>query len=140
MEWASQLMPPNVGEVRNALRDANPAARSCVGAGVEDGVDLRRERRTLDGDPAVALDERDDDVLAAQAGEQVLRRRVAERVGHGKRSRELVLIPNGRAYRSNLVVGEPGRARRRDRRAGTDLHAEGGAQDPDDAEHSDGPG
>ena len=28
MEWASQLPPPNVGEVRKALREENPAARS----------------------------------------------------------------------------------------------------------------
>ena len=30
MEWASQLMPPNVGEVRNALREEKPAAASSA--------------------------------------------------------------------------------------------------------------
>ena len=30
VECASQLRPPNVGEVRNALRDAKPADRSCA--------------------------------------------------------------------------------------------------------------
>jgi len=41
VEWASQLMPPNVGDVRNALREENPRLAQGLRAGIEHGVDLR---------------------------------------------------------------------------------------------------
>src|SRR5260221_11319599 len=41
------------------------------GASAQDGVDAGREGRPLDGDLPVAFDKDDDDVLAAQSGEQV---------------------------------------------------------------------
>ena len=45
---------------------------------VEHAVDPRRERRALDRAPPVALDEHEQDVLAAQAGEELVAGRVAE--------------------------------------------------------------
>src|SRR4029077_19778828 len=43
----------------------------CGGAPAQDGVDAAGETRALNGDLPVAFDEVDDDVLAAQSGEQV---------------------------------------------------------------------
>ncbi len=50
------------------------------GSAGENGIDLGRERGALDRDLAVALDEREDDVLAAQAGQQLVAGSVAEAV------------------------------------------------------------
>ena len=88
VECASQLRPPNVGEVRKALREEKPAARSCAVPCVEHGVDARREGRVLDRDPPVALDEHEQDVLAAQAGQQPVagRRRGSGRGRSGARA------------------------------------------------------
>ncbi len=71
VEWASQLMPPKVGEVTQALCVDQPALGQHAVLLAQDGVDARREARTLDGDLPVAFDEDDEDVLAAQAGQQV---------------------------------------------------------------------
>ena len=71
VEWASQLIPPKVGEVSQALWEDQPALGQRGGALAQDGVDAGREARAPDGDLPVALDEGDDDVLAAQSGQQV---------------------------------------------------------------------
>ena len=82
MEWASQLIPPNVDEVRNRfVRSTRPP-----GAGwslLEYGVDGWRNVRVLDRDSPIALDDGNDDILAPQAGLQVLAGGVAERVNRG---------------------------------------------------------
>ena len=110
-------MPPNVGEVRKALARREPGRPQPRGAGVEHGVDLRRERRVLDRDPPVALDEGDDDVLAAQPGQQVGAGRVAERVVARRPCANACWSCDAGAHLAHLVVGEAGRARRGDRRA-----------------------
>ena len=78
-----------VGEVRKALREAKPAAASR-GPVVEHRVDLRGETRILDGVAPVALDEGEQDVLAAQTGQQPVGRRVGRRRGSLPRERPLV--------------------------------------------------
>ena len=81
-----------------------------------------REGRALDRDAPVALDERDDDVLAAQAGQQVGAGGVAEGVDGGcLRERLLVLDPG--VHLAHLVEGKTGRAGRGEGCAGHELHA-----------------
>src|SRR6185437_9094848 len=46
-------------------------ARQRAGLLAQDGIDARREAGTPDGDLPVAFDEDDEDVLAAQSGQQV---------------------------------------------------------------------
>ena len=65
MPWASQLIPANVGEVRNALREEKPAAANESVPRVRTSVHRGRDGRVLDRHPTVALDEDDEDVLAA---------------------------------------------------------------------------
>ena len=67
-------MPPNVGEVRNALRAEKPAARSRSVPASSTASTCGENVGVLDRDPAVALDEGDEDVLAAQAGQQLVGR------------------------------------------------------------------
>jgi hypothetical protein len=81
---ASQLSPPKVDDERNALREEKPRAR------VEHGVDLGSEGRALHRDPPVALDEQQEDVLAAQAGQQSVAGRGVEAVA-GDLAREDLL-------------------------------------------------
>src|SRR6185369_3221610 len=73
--WASQLRPPNVGEVRNALLAEKPACRSWV-------VPASRTAETLD-----EIDEYDEDVFALQGGEQAVARHgvCLRRRGRGRR-------------------------------------------------------
>ena len=65
------------------------------GALVEHGVDPGREGRALDRDPPVALDEQQQDVLAAQAGQQLVAGRGAEAVA-GDLAGEDLAEPAGR--------------------------------------------
>ena len=122
-------MPPNVGEVRNALRAEKPAACSRCRALVEHRVDLGREGRALHRDLAVALDEHEQDVLAAQAGQQLVAGRVAE-VVVGDLAGERRLAREARLHGAPLVDGEVGGARGGDRRPGDDLRAERPAAAP----------
>ena len=72
--------PPKVDEVRKALREEKPGALQLRGAAVEHGVDPGREGRALHRDLPVALDEQEQDVLAAQAGQQPVAGRGVEAV------------------------------------------------------------
>ena len=84
------------GEERAARGEAGgPQLR---GAPVEHGVDAGREGRVLDRDPPVALDEHEQDVLAAQAGQQPVAGRGA-RSGRG-RSRGRAPRESARAART----------------------------------------
>jgi hypothetical protein len=82
----------------------------------EHGVDPGRDRGVLDGHPAVALDEHDQDVLAAEAGEQPV-------AGSGGEAVVGDLAGEGRAARQrgphvlDLVDRQAGGARGGDRRA-----------------------
>ena len=76
---------------------------------VESGVDPRRERGALDRDLAVALDEHEQDVLAAQAGQQPVARRAAEAVVADLVGEDRVVLDAG-PHRAHLV-GRPGRRR-----------------------------
>ena len=80
-------MPPKVGEVSQPLRDEKPAAASCCVPVSRTASTPRREGGALDRDLPVALDEHEEDVLAAQAGQQPAARRVAEAVVGGSRRR-----------------------------------------------------
>ena len=111
-------MPPNVGEVRKALRAEKPAARSCSVPAVEHGVDRGRERGALDRDLPVALDEHEQDVLAAQAGQQPVAGRVAEAVVADLVGEDALVVEVG-LHRLHLVDGQAGGARGGDRRAET---------------------
>jgi adenosylcobyric acid synthase len=111
-----------------------------VGAGVEGGVDPRGERGVLDRAAAVALDERHDDVLAAQAGQEIRGRNVPERVDlRLRRERRLVAQPGGDLHPP--VPAVDGRRPRRDGLAGRRLRAEGGGGDPEHGQqHQGAPG
>ena len=97
------------------------------GALVEHGVDPGREGRALDRDPPVALDEHEEDVLAAQAGQQPVAGGGAEAVAGDLAGEDLVILQAG-LHRLHLVDGEGGGARGGDRRA------EDAQDHPDDAE------
>ena len=81
VEWASQLTPPNVGEVKNALRDENPAAVRALVPSSRTETMPGANGGSLHSGLTVALDEGDDHVLAAQAGQQVGGRDRAVRIG-----------------------------------------------------------
>ena len=103
------------GEEGAARREAGgPQLR---GAPVEHGVDLGRERRVLDGDAPVALDEHEQDVLAAQPGQQPVAGRGAEGVVRDRAGERRALLQPG-PHRLHLVDGQGGGARRGDGRAG----------------------
>ena len=70
-----------------------PGGLQCAGPRVQDGVDPRREARTLHSDAPVALDEGEDDVLAAQAGQQVIGGDSPEGIAC-RRPREGMLVPD----------------------------------------------
>src|ERR1700741_3803500 len=100
---------------------------------LEHGTDLRRQLGILECAAAVALDEGDDDVLAAEPGQQLVAGRATEGVD-GAVLGERLLVLQGRAYVVKTVV---------DDRAGVlgrhgyacDLYAEGHADHPRGPEH-----
>ena len=105
---------------------------------VENSVDPWRERGALDRAPSVALDERDDDVLAAQAGQQLVAGGVAEAVAPNLIGEDLVVVES-RPDRTYLVDSEAGGARGGDWRVRDELGAEHPTDHPDDAKRRDGP-
>ena len=130
-------MPPNVGEVRKPLRAEKPARVSCWLPAASDGVDLRRERGALHRDLAVALDEHEQDVLAAQAGEQALAGGVAEAVVADLAAKTRVVVErrlHGVAPRRRRGRRRSWRRSARRRRAA----ARNRSRDPGEAERRDG--
>src|SRR6185503_633162 len=99
-------------------------------------IDVRRDNGILEPDHTVALDERDDDVLAAQAGEQLVAWGVTESVTL-ELVREDRAISDAGAHRAHLVDGEGGGARRGKRHSGDELRPERPTKDPDGAERRD---
>jgi hypothetical protein len=83
----------------------------------------------LDGGAPVALDEDEDDVLAAQCGQQLVAWDVAVGVDSGLRGERLPPQQAG-AYLPRVVVGKARRAAGGDRHVRDDLGAEHGAGDP----------
>ena len=114
------------GEEGAARREAG--GPQLLGAAVDHAGDAGRERRPLQRDPPVALDEHEQDVLAPQAGEQPVAGRGAEGVV-GDQAGERRAVREAGPHRLHLVDGQGGGARGGDRRAGD---AEG---HPDHAEH-----
>ncbi len=102
-----------------------------LGPPVEHGVDLWRERGVLNRDLAVALDEHEEHVLAAQARQQPAAGRVAEAVVADLLAEDRVVLDAG-LHRTDLVEDEAGGAR------GCDRSAERPAERPHDAERRDG--
>ena len=115
VEWASWLTPPKPGEVIQALRVDQPARPSEAGAPAQDGVDAGREAAALNGDLPVAFDESDDDVLAAQSGEQVRSGDAGFRVGVVEGLLETALVAERCLGVAHLRDGQPGGAGRGDR-------------------------
>ena len=127
-------------------RGRQPAAARAVPGGGEPGrpgveqrVDHRRVPRVLDGAAAVALDEGQHHVLAAQPGQQLVGRGAAERVVRRLRG-EHALVAQARGHLAGLLVGERGRAAGGDRHGGDELRAEGEAGHPGHRQDGDGPG
>ena len=127
-------------------RGRQPAAARAVPGGGEPGrpgveqrVDHRRVPRVLDGAAAVALDEGQHHVLAAQPGQQLVGRGGAERVV-GRLRGEHALVAQARGHLAGLLVGERGRAAGGDRHGGDELRAEGEAGHPGHRQDGDGPG
>ena len=103
-------------------------------------VDRRREEGALDGHLTVALDEHDQHVFAAQAGEQVLAGCDGERVGRLEVGGERVLVVDVCTDQVRLAVSQPGGCRRRDTCSADGLDAERRAQRPHDGERADSTG
>ena len=104
---------------------------------VESSIDPWREGGALDRALSVALDEREDDVLAVQAGQQLAARGVAEAVVPDLGGEDLVVL-EARLHRTYLVDRQAGGARGGDGRAGDELRTERPTEHPDDAERRDG--
>jgi hypothetical protein len=117
-----------------AAPGAVPGRAQPTGSGVEHGVDLRREPGALDRDAPIALHEREDHVLAAQAGEQPIARDAPEGVDGGLPG-ERLLIRQARTYLTQPAVRLGG-----DRHPRDELRAEHGTGHPGDAEHAGGAG
>ena len=115
VEWASWLIPPKPGELSQALRVDQPARASEAVLLAQDGVDAGGEVRALDGDLPVAFDEGDDDVLAAQSGEQVRSGDAGFRVGAVEDLLETALVAERCLGVAHLRDDQPGGAGRGDR-------------------------
>ena len=115
-------MPPKAGALTNALRAEKPAACSWLGPVVEQRVDGRREGGALDRNLAVGLDEHEQDVLAAQTGQQPVARGVAEAVVADLVGEDGLVVDVG-LHRADLVDDEAGGARGGDGRVGEELRA-----------------
>ena len=85
------------------------------GAPAQEGVDAGREARALDGGLPVAFDEGDDDVLAAQSGEQVRSGDAGFGVGALDDPIETALVAERCLGVAHLPDGQPGGAGRGDR-------------------------
>jgi hypothetical protein len=96
-------------------------------APVQHGVDRGRDGRALDRSLTVALDEHEQDVLAAQAGQQPVAGRVAEAVACDQAGQDRVIAQAG-LHRLHLVDGEGGGAR------GGDRSADDAQDHPEDAQ------
>ena len=88
---------------------------------------------SLDRDLAVALDEHEQDVLAAQTAQQPIGGGVAKAVVADVVGEDRVVLHAG-LHRADLVGDQPGRTRGGDGRIRDDLRAEHPAEHPDDAE------
>ena len=130
-------MPPNVDEAQPAAAGAEARGLQLLGSRGEHAVDLRREGGSLHSDLAVALDEHEQDVLAAQAGQQLVGRRVAIGVAAelGREDRSIVDVG---LHRAHLGDGQVGCARGGDVRAGDELRTQRPEEHPDQAERRDG--
>ena len=102
---------------------------------VEDGVDLRREGGSLHRHLPVALDEYEEDVLPAQAGQQPAARRGVIAVA-ADRVCEPRTVSQAGLHRPHLLDGQVGGAQGGDARAGHELRAERPAEHPGGAECS----
>ena len=122
------------GEVRAAGGEA--CGLQSLGSPVERGDDSRRERGVADRDLAVALDEHEQDVLAAQAAQQPAGSGAAEAVVADLVGEDRVVMHPG-LHRADLVGDQPGGTRGGDGRIRDDLRAQHPAEHPDDAERQD---
>src|SRR5690349_17327620 len=97
----------------------------------QDGVDARREARTPDGDLPVAFDEDDEDVLAAQPGQQVRSGDGGFGVGTAGGLGEPARVAARRLEGMHLRDGQPGGAGRGDRGPRGGLQGQARGQRPD---------
>ena len=126
------------GGAEEGAAGGEPGRVQLLGPGIEQRVDRRRERRVLGRVPPIALHEREQDVLAAQAGEQLVGRGGLERVDGGVLLEDLLVVQPGTDL-LDPVVDERGIGPGGDRHAAGELRAERGAGDPDHGQHRDRP-
>src|SRR5260221_10070065 len=91
------------------------------GAAAQEGVNAWGEACALDGDLSVAFDEGDDDVLAAQSGEQVRSGDAGLGIGAVDELREMALVAERSLGGAHLRDGQPGSAGRGDRESRHEL-------------------
>ena len=115
VEWESWLIPPKPGEVSQALCVDQPARASEAVLRRRTASTPREKLRALNGDLPVAFDEVDDDVLAAQSGEQVCSGDAGFRVGAVQGLLETALVAERCLGVAHLRDGQPGGAGRGDR-------------------------
>ena len=131
-------MPPYVADVRKPLREEKPATLQPLVPLGQRSIDLRRERTALDRLLAVGLHEHEQNVLAAQAGQELVGRRAGDGVVldlGGEHAPVVDVRPN----RVDLVNDQTGGERRGDRRVGNELSAERRAECPHSSEPRDRP-
>ncbi len=131
--WAVDPQPRLQGSVREfadptEARGGEPGAlRGPAGAGqrggsaAQEGVDARGRACALDGALSVAFDEGDDDVLAAQTGEQVRSRDAGLGVATVDELFEMTLVAERSLGGTHLRDGHPGSAGRGDRESRREL-------------------
>ena len=118
------------------------ALRGPAGAGQRGGalaqecVDARGEAGALDGDLPVAFDEGDDDVLAAQSGEQVRSGDTGLGIGAADEPREMTLVADRSLGGAHLRDGQPDSAGRGDRESRDELQRQARAQPTDRSDGS----
>ena len=137
-------MQRGVRQPAGAERRRREEGASCLEAGGAQALrpswrgrsDAGRDRGILDGHSSVALDERDDDVLAAQPGQKLVARGGPEPVATDLVGEDRGILDPG-AHRAYLVDGQAGGARRGDRHLGDELRSERPAKNPGGAEGGD---
>ncbi len=126
-------MPPYVAEVRKPLREAKPALASRLFPWASVASTSGEKDAALHRLLTVGLDEHEQDVFAAQRGQQPVRGRVGERVVLDLGGEHATIVDVG-LHRSDLVDHEAGGQSRGDRRVGDELRAEHPAEQSDSAE------
>ena len=131
-------MPPYVAELRNPLRDEKPALASRSFPSARAASTSGENDLPSHGLLAVGLDEHEQDVFAAQCGQQPVGGSACDRVVLDLGGEHAPVV-DVRPKRIDLVDDQTGGKRGGDRRVGDELGAERPAERPDSAEPRDRP-